>query len=102
VVGDLLLGVSVPEVRACYAGGVFRVGDEGCEEWIGSGVAQQLPSHSARAEWPTITLLASLDGTDDGGGISESSTGEQLSRNCQAAQDAGPPRTHQEQESRQH
>ena len=39
VIGDLLLGVPVPEVRACYAGGVFRVGDEGGEEWIGSGVA---------------------------------------------------------------
>jgi hypothetical protein len=31
VVGDLLLGVPVLEVRACDAGGVFCVGDEGCE-----------------------------------------------------------------------
>jgi hypothetical protein len=29
VIGDLLLGVAVLEVRACDAGGIFRVGDKG-------------------------------------------------------------------------
>jgi hypothetical protein len=35
----------------------------------------------------------SLDGTDDGGGISESSADQQLHGNGQAAQSAEPPRT---------
>jgi len=48
---------------------------------------------SSAAGQPTITLRTSLDGTDDGGGISESRSSAQLQSNCQAAQRTEPPRT---------
>jgi len=47
VIGDLLLGVSALEVRACYADGVFRVRDDSRERGtacypLGPGISRVL------------------------------------------------------------